>query len=393
MFIPRTGAIASAGGATVPSAPTIGTVTRISDTSVSIPFTPPASDGGSTITSYTVTSSPSVSLTVTGGTTSPLTATGTFAGGQAYTFTVRAVNIKGSGTASSASNSVTPKAATAPGQPTIMDYAINSATSVAFDYTVLNGGSPITGVSVTSSPSIPLTVTSFTSSNVTFSGSFVSNTAYTFTIVVSNAVGSSPSSPVSASLKPNSIPATPTGVTAAVDTTTSVNLNWTLSKAQGSTPTSIQVTSSPSITLTVNYSTSEYANVSGSFASGTNYTFRVRAVNATGTGSYSAYSNSVNPSGVAPTPTAPTLISVSMDAGSGINYITWSNGSNYNPSTDIESIALQNSSSTVGSTKTSNTTGQTNVPGFYIGTSVRLIMSVNPNGVQTILYTNYVTVT
>jgi alpha-tubulin suppressor-like RCC1 family protein len=68
-------------------------------------LTPPADDGGSAITSYTVTASP-------GGATAsgpawPLTVTG-LANGTTYTFTARATNASGQGPASSASNSVTP---------------------------------------------------------------------------------------------------------------------------------------------------------------------------------------------------------------------------------------------------------------------------------------------
>ena len=91
---------------TVPQAPTIGTVTRTSNTVVSVPFTAGAT-GGSAFTSYTATSSPSIALTVSG-TSTPLTVTGTFASGTAYTIQIVAVNANGSSTASSASNSLTP---------------------------------------------------------------------------------------------------------------------------------------------------------------------------------------------------------------------------------------------------------------------------------------------
>jgi hypothetical protein len=91
---------------TVPQAPTLGTVTITNSTTLSVPFTAGAT-GGSAITSYTATSSPSIALTVSG-TTTPLTVTGTFASNQAYTVQIVAVNANGSSTASSASNSVTP---------------------------------------------------------------------------------------------------------------------------------------------------------------------------------------------------------------------------------------------------------------------------------------------
>jgi hypothetical protein len=90
---------------TVPQAPTIGSATDGgTGTTVSVPFTANAT-GGSNITGYTVTSSPS-SITGTGS-TSPITVSGLTAG-TAYTFTVTATNANGTSTASSASNSVTP---------------------------------------------------------------------------------------------------------------------------------------------------------------------------------------------------------------------------------------------------------------------------------------------
>ena len=91
----------------VPGAPTIGTVTT-SGSTASVPFTAPASNGGSPITSYTATSSP-------GGITGTLSQAGSgtitvnnLQGGTAYTFTVTATNAIGTGPASAASNSVTP---------------------------------------------------------------------------------------------------------------------------------------------------------------------------------------------------------------------------------------------------------------------------------------------
>jgi hypothetical protein len=93
--------------ATVPGAPTIGTATA-GDASASVTFTAPASNGGSAITGYTVTSSPG-SITATGP-SSPITVTG-LNNATAYTFTVTATNAIGTGTASAASNSVTPASA------------------------------------------------------------------------------------------------------------------------------------------------------------------------------------------------------------------------------------------------------------------------------------------
>ena len=100
----------------VPGAPTIGTAVAGSAGSgqVSVPFTAPASNGGSAITSYTVTASPGG--TTATGTLSPITVSG-LNPGSPYTFTVKATNVAGTGPASSASNTVTPPVATG-GAPT-----------------------------------------------------------------------------------------------------------------------------------------------------------------------------------------------------------------------------------------------------------------------------------
>ncbi len=98
---------ANATATTVPQAPTIGTASRAADNQVSLTFTANAT-GGLTIASYTIVSSPSILVTTNAGTTSPRTATGSYASGTSYTFTIAAVNANGTSTASAASGSVIP---------------------------------------------------------------------------------------------------------------------------------------------------------------------------------------------------------------------------------------------------------------------------------------------
>lgn len=85
----------------------------MSSTSASVSFTAPASNGGSAITGYTVTSTPG-NITATG-TASPIVVTG-LVNGTSYTFTVHATNAVGNGPESVASNAVTPSGV--PGAPT-----------------------------------------------------------------------------------------------------------------------------------------------------------------------------------------------------------------------------------------------------------------------------------
>jgi hypothetical protein len=183
---------------TIPGAPT-SVVATAGNASASVAFTAPASNGGSVITGYTVTSSPG-SFTATGA-TSPVNVTG-LTNGTAYTFTVIATNAVGNSVASTASTAVTPAVPpTVPDRPTsVVATVINPTTvRVAFVEPSYNGGSAITGYTVTSSPG-SFTATGATSPiNVT---GLTTGTAYTFRVVATNAVGNSMSSGASNSVTP-----------------------------------------------------------------------------------------------------------------------------------------------------------------------------------------------
>jgi YD repeat-containing protein len=108
---------------TVPGAPTNPTaIPRNAQTTVS--FIAPVSNGGSTITGYTITSSPG-NFTATG-MASPITVSG-LTNGIAYTFTVMAANAAGHGPASTPSNSVTPVAPNTTAPTLILSSLANGA--------------------------------------------------------------------------------------------------------------------------------------------------------------------------------------------------------------------------------------------------------------------------
>ena len=180
---------------TVPDAPT-SPVATVGNAQASIAFTAPGANGGSAITGYTVTSNPG-SFTATGA-SSPLVVTG-LTNGTAYTFTVVATNAAGNSVASAASAAATPR--TVPGAPTSPVATVGyKQASIAFTAPGTNGGSTITGYTVTSTPggftatgaSSPLVVTGLTN-----------GTAYTFTVVATNAAGNSVASAASAAVTPN----------------------------------------------------------------------------------------------------------------------------------------------------------------------------------------------
>jgi peptidoglycan hydrolase-like protein with peptidoglycan-binding domain len=110
---------------TVPDAPT-GVTATAGNTTASVSFTAPTSNGGSAITTYTVTPYPSA-ITSTA-TTSPITVSG-LTNGTSYTFTVKATNAIGSSVASSASNAVVPTTGTDTTKPIIDSFSIPSSST------------------------------------------------------------------------------------------------------------------------------------------------------------------------------------------------------------------------------------------------------------------------
>ena len=94
-------------GASKPDAPTIGTATATGSSTATVTFTAPAVNGGSPITSYTATSSPSgFTGTLSQAGSGTITVSG-LNSATSYTFTVTATNAVGTSVASSASNSIT----------------------------------------------------------------------------------------------------------------------------------------------------------------------------------------------------------------------------------------------------------------------------------------------
>ncbi len=167
----------------------------------------------------------------------------------------------------------------------------NGAITVAFTAPSYTGGAPITSYTATSNTggytatgvSSPLTVTGIPS-----------NTALTFTVTATNALGfTSPASSASNSATATTVPQAPTiGTATDLGTGSSVSVSFTAGATGGKAVSTYTATSSPSsITGTA---ASSPITVTG-LSSGTAYTFTVTATNANGTSTASAASNSVTP--------------------------------------------------------------------------------------------------
>jgi hypothetical protein len=112
--------------AVAPGAPTSPTLTA-GDGQVTATWVAPASNGGSAITGYTVTPSVGSAFNVGNVLTTAIPATN----GTAITFTVRAINAVGTGSASVVSNSVTPMAVINVSQYTLENQSSNSPVRLA----------------------------------------------------------------------------------------------------------------------------------------------------------------------------------------------------------------------------------------------------------------------
>ena len=142
---------------TRPNAPTIGVATLVDSRTASITFTAPADNGGSAITSFTVTSYPSRRSGT--GSASPIQVTGLTLNSP-ETFTVTATNSVGTSDSSTASNVVTPK------EVYVVTFDSQGGNSVS-------SGSFFSGESVTAPASSPA------KSGYTFNGWFVASSGGT----------------------------------------------------------------------------------------------------------------------------------------------------------------------------------------------------------------------
>ena len=128
--------------ATAPDTPGIVNAVATGTTTATVGFTSPSSNGGSTILSYTATSSPGgITATITQAGSGAILVTG-LSPSTLYTFTVTATNAIGTSVASAASNSITTSAALASGVAPM--FSIGSSYDGGFTVQVSNYDSAFT---------------------------------------------------------------------------------------------------------------------------------------------------------------------------------------------------------------------------------------------------------
>jgi PKD repeat protein len=297
----RTAVLSVPGAATSPAQPAAISATR-GDTTATVTWTPGA-DGGSPVTSYTVTAAPGGSTATVPAPATTATLTG-LTNGTAYTFTVTATNAIGVSAPSEPSAPIVP--AGVPGVPGAVSAARGDGEVLVSWTPAADNGAPIGLYRVVVAPG-GASVTATGDATTAVVAGLTNGTAYTVTVTAVNDVGDGPTSPPSAPVSPSGRPGTPTAVTA-VAGDASATVSWSPPATNGAPITSYTLTLAPggqAVTVPGSVTSATVVNLTN----GTSYTFTVTATNEGGTGPASAPSNAVVPR-AAPLP-VPTVTLVS----------------------------------------------------------------------------------
>jgi hypothetical protein len=243
--------------------------------------------------------------------------------------------------------------------PTIGTVTVSGLTaSVPFTGPTDFGDSAITSYTATSNPG-GITASN-ASSPISVSG-LTANTSYTFTVTATNSYGTSNASSASNSITTATTPGTPTSVTVSDPGTDGyATVSWTAPASNGGsaiTDYAVQYSSNSGSSWTTfsdGTSTSTSATVTG-LTIGTAYIFRVAAVNAIGTGSYSTASSSFTP--VAHAIEAMEPLQIVTVGASGASSVTFNNIPSTYTHLQIRYFATKTANGSLYLTFNGNTTG------------------------------------
>ena len=223
--------------ATVTPQPPTNVTATAGNAQATVSWSAPASDGGSTITQYTVTSSPGGLTAIVDGTTLTAPVTG-LTNGTSHTFTVTATNALGISNASAPSNAVTPLGP--PDPPTnVTATAGQGQATVSWSAPAFDGGSPITQYTVTSSPGGLTATVDSTTLEATVTG-LTPGVQYTLTVTATNALGTSAPAFSNAVIPTAPPPPTPTPTPTPTATSTLIALEVSPTNAAAAIATGIQ---------------------------------------------------------------------------------------------------------------------------------------------------------
>jgi Fibronectin type III domain len=270
--------------ATAPGAPK-GVTAVAGSAQATVSWTAPASNGGSAITSYTVTSVPGGETAAASGTATSATVTG-LTNGTAYRFYVTATNAAGKSAPSGSSALITPAAAAVPAAPVITG-VLARASAVELAWSVPDtGASGLTGYVITaySGGSKVTTATEAASATDATVTGLTNGTQYVFTIMATDGTGSSPASPPSPAIAPQpaSVPMGPPNVQA-FPQAGQIQVSWSAAPDGGSAITGYTVTVTPGTHTVTTVPGTTVTTITG-LTNGTAYTASVTATNAAGTG-------------------------------------------------------------------------------------------------------------
>jgi hypothetical protein len=186
-------------GASVPSAPIIGTAYLLSNSSANVSYTASVNNGGYAITSYTAVSTPgNITATLSTSGSGNITVNG-LSNSTTYSFVVYATSSYGNSNVSASSNSIATPGV--PLAPSITRVTLANTSAVVISYNAASsGGNTITSFTAISTPgNIISTVNQSGSGTITMTG--LSADSYTFKVYATNYYGNS-----SLSISSNTVP-------------------------------------------------------------------------------------------------------------------------------------------------------------------------------------------